>query len=218
MRKIICCALALLLMMGAAVVPAAAETKTGFYDFQAVDDVTVTAEDATGPVENGSDRLKVVYSKATTGCNYFIALVPGTSVTINKDDINTKGGYVSQKNKATSSSITFDVLPKLPTSDMDMTLFITSDDGNPAVSVSMKYAAGGSAFMIGDADNNSKVNMKDKLLLDRYIAKWPDADKDIVNMDAMDIDRSGGLPNMKDKLILDRYIAKWGGKWAEYFK
>ena len=147
MRKIICCALALLLMMGAAVVPAAAaETKTGFYDFQDVDDVKITAKDATGLVTDGSDRMEVVYSKATSGNLYNVYLVEGNSLDVLESD-STKVYYIDQA-ASTGTSITVNVIPKLPTSDKDMTLFIIGDDETTNVSVSMKYGAGGSAASI----------------------------------------------------------------------
>ena len=217
MRKIICCALALLLMMGAAVVPAAAaETKTGFYDFQDVDDVKITAKDATGLVTDGSDRMEVVYSKATSGNLYNVYLVEGNSLDVLESD-STKVYYIDQA-ASTGTSITVNVIPKLPTSDKDMTLFIIGDDETTKVSVSMKYGAGASSdYMVGDVNADGKVNAQDRLIIVRYLAKWDNYDKEIKSWDATDINKDGKF-NAQDRLIIVRYLAKWGGEYDEYFK
>lgn len=207
MRKIICCALALLLMMGAAVVPAAAaETKTGFYDFQDVDDVKITAKDATGPVTDGSDRMEVVYSKATPGSNYIVFLVEGSSPDVLTTD-ETKVYYVNEENKASGTSVTFNVMPKLPTKDMDMTLFITSDDGKATVSVSMKYAAGASAdFMKGDIKIDGIIDIKDVTLLRRYLADSKKYPLNATQLLAAEI-KEDKVIDIKDVTLLRRYLA-----------
>ena len=203
-------------MMGAAVVPAAAAEKMGFFDIQKVDGVTVTAKDSTGKaVEDGSDRLEVVYSNATSGNQYDVYLVEGNSLDVLKSD-STKVYYVDQA-AATGTSITFNVIPKMPTSDMAMTLFITSDDGKAAVSVSMKYAAGASAdYMVGDVNGDKKVNAQDRVILSRYLAKWAGFEEKIVSMDAADVNKDGKV-NAQDRVILSRYLAKWTG-FDKYFQ
>ena len=158
MKKLICCIVTLLLLMASTIdTAAAAEMKTGFYNIGTADGVTITLEDSQGTVAgsmetidgvlcilyNGSDRLEVTYSKATAGCVYDVFLVEGSSLDVLKSDAS-KVYYVDQKN-ATEASVTFEVLPKLPTRTMEMTLFITSDDGKATVSVPLSYYVGGEA-------------------------------------------------------------------------
>lgn len=71
-------------------------------------------------------------------------------------------------------------------------------------------------YMIGDLDGNGRVNAQDRLILNRYIAKWDGYAEMIVDMRAADIDGNGRV-NAQDRLILSRYIAKWDG-YSSYFE
>lgn len=71
-------------------------------------------------------------------------------------------------------------------------------------------------YMIGDLDGNGRVNAQDRLILNRYIAKWDGYAEMIVDMRAADIDGNGKV-NAQDRLILSRYIAKWDG-YSSYFE
>lgn len=70
-------------------------------------------------------------------------------------------------------------------------------------------------IMIGDLNSDGVVNAKDRVLLNRYVAKW-EGYTTLENPDAADINGDGSI-NAKDRVILNRYVAKWDG-YAQYFE
>ena len=62
--------------------------------------------------------------------------------------------------------------------------------------------------MYGDVNGDGKVNSLDRLVLSRWIAKWPDYIANGIDTRAADLNRDGRV-NGKDRLILTRYLAKW---------
>ena len=60
----------------------------------------------------------------------------------------------------------------------------------------------------GDVNGDGKVNNLDRLVLSRWIAKWPDYIANGIDTRAADLNRDGRV-NGKDRLILTRYLAKW---------
>jgi len=64
--------------------------------------------------------------------------------------------------------------------------------------------------LIGDVNSDGKVNLKDGMVLQRYIAKWSGYTADTINMAAADVNADGKV-NLKDGMVLQRYIAKWSG-------
>ena len=233
LRKLSILLVAVMLFAACAVSPvSAADAKTGFYNIGTIDGVTVTAAASSGSVTevkedvdgdktvdtlyNGSDKLTVTYSNATAGKYYMIWLVEGTELPKTKAD--EKVYYIVQKT-AEGTSVEFTVLPKMPTETIQMTLFITSDDGKSAVNVPVSYLAASAAsdYKVGDVNNDGKVNATDRRILARYLAKWAGYEEQIVSWDAADINKDGKV-NATDRRILARYLAKWGGEYDTYFK
>ena len=68
----------------------------------------------------------------------------------------------------------------------------------------------GESYTVGDVNVDGKVNNRDAMILDRYIAGWTGYDKQIKNLDAADLNRDLSITN-RDAMILDRYIAGWEG-------
>ena len=68
----------------------------------------------------------------------------------------------------------------------------------------------GESCTVGDVNSDGKVNNRDAMILDRYIAGWTGYDKQIKNLDAADLNRDLSITN-RDAMILDRYIAGWEG-------
>ncbi len=74
------------------------------------------------------------------------------------------------------------------------------------------------AVLTGDLDENGSVNLKDSILLFRYVAGW-DVE---VHTDAADMDGNGTV-NSKDAILLFRYVSGWDvetggggqGTWPE---
>ena len=64
--------------------------------------------------------------------------------------------------------------------------------------------------LIGDVNVDGKVNNRDAMILDRYIAGWENYDMNIKNIDAADLNSDGSVNN-RDAMILDRYVAGWAG-------
>lgn len=67
-----------------------------------------------------------------------------------------------------------------------------------------------SKTLIGDIDGDGVVDMKDSVLLQRYIAKMSGYDESSIDLLAADVDTSG-VVDIKDSIILQRYVAKWSG-------
>ena len=68
----------------------------------------------------------------------------------------------------------------------------------------------GFVFMGASADGDGKVDNRDAMILDRYIAGWEGYDSYIVNMIAADMNQDGEVTN-RDAIIIDRYVAGWDG-------
>lgn len=60
----------------------------------------------------------------------------------------------------------------------------------------------------GDLNSDGAVNLRDAVILDRYLAGWDGYRDRLVDRDAADIDRDGVIGHA-DALILDRYVAGW---------
>ena len=65
-------------------------------------------------------------------------------------------------------------------------------------------------ILAGDVNGDEIINMKDSVLLSRYVAKWSGYDETKIDLGAADVNGDGSV-NMKDSVILSRYVAKWSG-------
>ena len=63
-------------------------------------------------------------------------------------------------------------------------------------------------LIIGDINGDGVVNGRDRLLLTRWLAKWPEALAEGINEAAADVNCDGKI-NGQDRLILTRYLARW---------
>lgn len=63
-------------------------------------------------------------------------------------------------------------------------------------------------IVLGDADNDGKVEVKDRVYLTRYLANW--AGYENVNVNAADVNQDNQV-NTKDRIILSRHLANWKG-------
>ena len=233
LRKLSVLLVVVMLFAACAVNPvSAADAKAGFYNIGTADGVTITAAASSGSVTevnedvdgdktvdklyNGSDKLTVTYSNATAEKWYIVWLVEGAALP--KSDAEKSVHYVEQVT-ASGTSVVFTVLPSIPKETMQMTLFITSNDGKPAVSVPVSYLAASAAsdYKVGDVNADGKVNANDRRILSRYLAKWSGAEEQIVSWEAADINKDGKV-NANDRRILSRYLAKWGGENDKYFQ
>ena len=61
---------------------------------------------------------------------------------------------------------------------------------------------------LGDINNDSEVNAKDRMMLTRYLAKWSGYEN--IDMTAADVNNDGEV-NAKDRMVLTRHLAKWQG-------
>ena len=66
------------------------------------------------------------------------------------------------------------------------------------------------SYIVGDVNNDSVVNNRDAMILDRYIAGWEGYEEKIVIPAAADLNRDKQINN-RDAMILDRYVAGWAG-------
>lgn len=214
---------------GVTAMAADAETSNGFYGIGTAENVSVEAYagtsetaieattdkdvDADGTADTwykDSDRIEVAYAGATSGKNYGVILVEGTSLPTAASDIY----YINQV-AASGTNVDFNVYPATIAETTDMTMYISSDAENfDLVSVPMSYVVGYKEepevqVLYGDVDNSGKVNVADRLYLIRYLAKWKDY-ATLPNEANADVDASGKV-NVGDRLVLIRHLAKWAG-------
>lgn len=64
--------------------------------------------------------------------------------------------------------------------------------------------------IIGDVNNDGKVNTLDRVVLTRYLAKWTEYPEGSISLIAADVNNDGKV-NTLDRVILTRYLAKWEG-------
>ena len=81
---------------------------------------------------------------------------------------------------------------------------------------SVETAIPASYLIIGDVNGDRKVNNRDAMILERYVANWNGYEERIPDMAAADLN-GDGLVNNRDALILDRYLAEWKG-YEKYVK
>ncbi|MBQ6944307.1 MAG: hypothetical protein IJN43_08250, partial [Ruminococcus sp.] len=165
---------------------AADETISGFYDIGTATDVVITPyngdtqvtvaeknideDDAMEQVYVDSKKLEVVYDGATQSKYYSIILVDGTGLPTKDSTI-----YYIDQETANSSSVAFNVSPKLPTETTDMTLYMSSDvAGFELVSIPMSYAVNvvieeEPSYKLGDANGDDEVDVKDVIAIRRHI-------------------------------------------------
>lgn len=229
MKRILILFAVFIMILGSASPALAASSEQGFYNPGSAADLSITFKDASGEVSSvaedvdgngtsdtfypGSDRLTVTFSNAVSGEEYLAMLVRGTALPSNLEDSKY---YDIRQSTASGSSVTFALYPKTITNSIQMTLFITNSSDETVISMPMYYWAGHSTYLIGDGNDDGRVNMSDRVLLTRYIAQWEGVEQEIKKMDAFDIDSDGSI-TAKDRVILSRYLAKWGGSWNSYF-
>ena len=229
MKRILILFAVFIMMLGSASPALGASSETGFYNIGTADSLTITCSTASGEVTPvtedvdgngtddtfypGSDRLTVTFSNAVSGEEYLAMLVRGTALPTNLEDSKY---YDIRQSTASGSSVTFSFYPKMITNSIQMTLFITNSNDETVISVPMYYWAGHSAYLIGDGNDDGRVNMQDRVLLTRYIAEWDGVEQEIKKMGAFDINSDGDI-TQRDRLILSRYLARWGGSWNSYF-
>ena len=85
---------------------------------------------------------------------------------------------------------------------------IMDKDGNQVYIATNDGAVSVSDVLIGDVNGDGTVNALDRLLLTRWLAKWPEALAAGINEAAADVNCDGKV-NSLDRLILTRHLAHW---------
>ncbi len=65
-------------------------------------------------------------------------------------------------------------------------------------------------LLTGDLNDDGKVNVRDNMILARYLAGWEGYDKEAYLIEAADCNADGRI-NVKDNMILARHLAGWEG-------
>ncbi len=81
-------------------------------------------------------------------------------------------------------------------------------DGSITVEGSITFTVAGASTggrIPGDVNSDSEVDIRDSVLLYRYLAKWGSA----INEANADVN-ADGLIDIRDSVLLYRYLAKWG--------
>lgn len=218
MKKIFALLLAAVLCVSAFSIVAAAEGEDFGFKAVAVESafasaVTVTPLDASGAAVTAVDgvysqaaKLKVTYTDAAANSFYLVVAMSGTGVPT-KDNLV----YINQVT-ASGSSVTFTVYPGGMKDGETYSIYLSSsgsDLSGLTKVASYQYFGEDTDCLIGDVNNDGKINAKDNILMARFIARWTGYEEQ-VNMDAADVSGDGNV-NAKDNIILARYIAGWTG-------
>jgi hypothetical protein len=139
-----------------------------------------------------ADVLKsALISTKTTDGKIVVGAISGTDIT---DDGNLiKITFQSKKEKTGTTKLDLNI-NSLVNEKLE-TLKYTIGNAN----VSIK-----SAYILGDANRDGKVNIKDSALVRRYAAGW----KVDIDEDASDVNGDGKI-NIKDSALIRRYAAGW---------
>ncbi len=228
MKKII----ALVLAMAAAslistTAMAADETISGFYDIGTATDVVITpyagetvvtaeeknidSDDAKEGVYADSNRIAVTFSDATANEHYGIILVDGTGLPTKDTEIY----YINQETAA-STSVNFNVYPKLPAETKEMTLYISSsEEGADLVSIPVNYAVNATvipdapSYKLGDPDDNGEIDVKDVIVIRQHVA----GGYGVTIIEAAANVNKDEIVDVKDVIMLRQFIA--GGYGVE---
>lgn len=166
--------------------------------------IGIKAEDV--PVEFvsavGGDVNDTVPPQALTG--YFVTF-NADGLTMNPEGTELTGDKytVTTLEAGKIGTLTFKVSSTAGEGTYTVGTFV--DFGEGTVEGSITFTVEGSARIPGDGNGDGVVNMKDLIMLVRFLAKWPDVT--IIEANA-DVDESATV-NMKDLILLVRWLAKW---------
>ena len=189
--------------------PTAAETKT----------FTVKAENATG---SDTKSLSITIDAAPRILNGISVTTPPAKTTYMVGERFDAAGMVvtasySDGSTAVVTGYTLTPSGALTADDTSVEISYTEDGIARTVTQAITVEAPATSYLIGDANNDGKVNAQDRVILSRYLAKWPGYENQIVSKASMDINNDGKV-NAQDRVILSRYLAKWGGEYDTYFE
>lgn len=201
-------------------------TLNGFYDIGTAGSVTITpyagstqvsatekdvdSDDTLEKFYENSDRLSVTFASATKDEQYGVILVDGSGLPTKDTEIY----YINQET-AGSTSVDFNVYPKLPTESTDMTLYISSSEESfSLVSVPVSYAANVSieetpSHTPGDVNDDGDIDVADVILIRKYITGGYEVE---IIEDAADVNNDGDI-DVADVILIRKYIT--GGYGVE---
>ena len=226
-RKIITLLIAMSVSSAFGATAMAADEINGFYDMGTAQGVVITPyagdvqvsasekniddDEAMEQVFVDSDKLDVTYSGATANEYYGVILVEGSALPTKDTEIF----YINQETAA-SSSINFNVYPKVPAETTDMTLYISSSKADDSlVVVPMNYAVNEEEatvepeYRLGDTNGDGDISVKDVVPIRRKIAGGYTVE---MNEAAADVNQDGTI-SVKDVVPIRRFIA--GGYGVE---
>lgn len=230
MKKTLRIMLALTLVIAALTVSVSAAGTSGFYDIGSANGVTitpyaganktaVTAKDADVDADEtaevyyeGADRFDVAYTGATSGANYGVILVEGSSLPTASSAI-----YYIDQAKANGTDIAFEVYPSdIAATKTAMTMYISSSVADAGlVTVPMAYVVGYEEvvtpptpeepeILYGDVNANGEVELTDLTRLKKFMAEY-DVDIDEA---ASDVNVNGEV-ELTDLTRLAKFFAEY---------
>lgn len=112
--------------------------------------------------------------------------------------------------------LTFNVLENAQVGTTNITVSYNQEDGiynfdlQPVIFQVVNGTYEISDVLVGDVNDDGRVNAFDRTTLARYLAKWDGYTADTINVAAADVNGDGKV-NAFDRTILARYLAKWDG-------
>ena len=200
----------------------AEDDASGFYDIGTHPDVEIevykgdekvdaTTENLDGDAElekwyDGSDRFELSYTAAEKGGYYGIMLVEGSGLPTKDNQIL----YIDQVT-AKSDTIDFNVYPMLPEKATPLTLYMLSNvEDFEFMVLPLNYYLPGEDYLLGDIDNNGKVEVDDALIALQIVAEiHTPTETEIL---AADVDGNGKV-EVDDSLMILQYVAEIIDSW-----
>ena len=185
---------------------------------------TAMAETGTGPVENRSTNTVFATSPQDTNSMPVFQADDEVSFIVTGVSEGDQITFITHKQGEEPSNTTVQYIDQYTASGSTQKInYIVRDIGDGIFLLKIKagenelyqgyYKVGdvsAPTVLVGDVNNDSKVNSKDLTALARNIAKWIGYDDSNINKDAADTNGDGKV-NSKDLTALARHIAKWIG-------
>ncbi len=202
---------------------ATAPAVRGFHDIGSTANVVITPKadgdnvTATTAVINGvktddfyseSNGLVLSYNNATPGVYYGVILVDipaGSTVPTRDGNI-----YYINQHTAQSTTLDFKVYPKLPAKACELKLYISSSaPDSDLIEIPLNYYVDPSAYILGDVDNNGKIDSSDSYAVLQIAAGYPSTETERL---AANVSGDAYI-NSTDALMILQYHAELIDSW-----
>lgn len=169
----------------------------------------------------GSQQVTVSYGDKTTSFNVTVIGIEATGICVSKlpvkteycvgDTLDTTGLELAVEYNNGASEVINDGYFCTPEVLNNTGLQeVTVSYENKTTSFFVTVNENDADVLIGDVNEDGKVNTLDRVVLTRYLANWTEYPEGSINKVAADVNCDGKV-NTLDRVILTRFIANWDG-------